>query len=96
MKRWVFARPVVHDRDARPGPAPSLPAPSIPSDRSGVRWSVGGKFLRTDEGGRPGALRSQFSGRNQTVTATTEMTPIRVLDDDIPALTGPVWPTTHC
>ncbi len=39
---------------------------------------------------------AKFSGRNQTVTATTEMTPIRVLDDDIPALTGPVWPTTHC
>ena len=41
----MFARPAVGDRDARPGPAPSRPVRSIPSGRSGVRWSVGRKFF---------------------------------------------------
>ncbi len=45
MRRWVFARPAVDHRDTRPDPAPSRPARSIPSGRSGVRWSVGRKFF---------------------------------------------------
>ena len=45
LKRWVFARPAVGHRDARPDAAPTRPVPSIPSGRSGVRWSVGRKFF---------------------------------------------------